>query len=273
MPEGDTVYRQAAQLHSALAGKMLLRSDFRVPSYAVLDLACQRIHEVVPRGKHLLIRVGEVTIHSHLKMEGTWDVYAHQPGAKASWRRPGHTARCVLVTDTVTAVGFSLGELDVLKTADEAKIVGHLGPDLLGPDWDQNKTLENIMAVPDRALGMALLDQRNLAGIGNIFRSEVCFLARVHPATKVGDVPDLPVVLTLAKKLLEVNKLRAGRSTTGMPAGPNNAFWVYGREGKACRRCHSRIVRDYLGEEALRKVGMTDRSIYFCPQCQPDKSA
>lgn len=158
MPEGDTVWRTAQRLHRAMAGERLTGSDIRVPQHATVDLSGQVVHEVVSRGKHLLHRIGDdTTVHSHLKMEGSWHLY--RPGSR--WRRPGHQARVVLHTTTWMAVGFDLGVLDVVRRDDEDRLVGHLGPDLLGPDWDEREACRRLMAQPDRAIGEALLDQRN----------------------------------------------------------------------------------------------------------------
>lgn len=273
MPEGDSVWRTAHQLHQALAGQTLTASDFRVPRFATLNLAGWTVSEVVPRGKHLLIRVlgpdnRKLTIHSHLKMEGTWQVYP--PGGR--WRKPGFTARCVLRTAAADAVGFSLGIVEVVKTADEDTIVGHLGPDLLGPDWDPAEAEKRIRAAPEVPIGVALLDQRNLAGIGNIYRCEACFLSGVHPASPVSAVPDLRTLMTDAKQLLEAN-LGPGRRVTilnprGMPVGRmagRPGYWVYGREHQPCLKCRTPIRRGVLG----KPNGEEERDIYFCPQCQP----
>ena len=186
-----------------------------MPRFATLKLGGWTVTEVVPRGKHLLMRVegparqgggspaepDRLTIHSHLKMEGTWQVYP--PGGR--WRKPGFTARCVLRTASADAVGFSLGILEVVRTSEEDSIVGHLGPDLLGPDWDLAEAERRIRAAPDVPIGVALLDQRNLAGIGNIYRCEACFLSGVHPAAPVSAVPDVAAMITDAKLLLEAN--------------------------------------------------------------------
>ncbi|MCY7326707.1 MAG: Fpg/Nei family DNA glycosylase, partial [Microbacteriaceae bacterium] len=132
MPEGDTVYRTAKNLRAAIEGAQLTRCDIRVPKFATVDLTGQRIDEVASRGKHLLMRIGEYTIHTHLKMEGSWHLYRH--GTK--WQRPAHSARIVLETTDWVAVGYSLGIVEVVPRAEEQTVVGHLGPDLLGPDWD-----------------------------------------------------------------------------------------------------------------------------------------
>ena len=273
MPEGDSVWRAAHQLHEALAGQTLLASDFRVPRFATLNLAGWTVDEVVPRGKHLLMRVvspedKRLTIHSHLKMEGAWQVYP--PGGR--WRKPGFTARCVLRTAAADAVGFSLGIVEVVATANEDSIVGFLGPDLLGPDWDLDEAERRLRSRPEVPIGVALLDQRNLAGIGNIYRCEACFLSGVHPATPVGEVADVRTMMTDAKQLLEVN-LGPGRRVTilnsrGMPVGRmagRPGYWVYGRERQPCLKCRTPIRRGLLG----KPNGEEERDIYSCPKCQP----
>lgn len=281
MPEGDSVWRAAAQLHAALAGQQLTASDFRVPRFATLKLDGWTVNEVVPRGKHLLMRLlgpaeEQLTIHSHLKMEGAWQVYP--PGGR--WRKPGFTARCVLRTATADAVGFSLGILEVVRTADEDSIVGHLGPDLLGPDWDMAEAERRLLAAPDVPIGVALLDQRNLAGIGNIYRCEACFLSAIHPGAPVSEVMDLPAIITDAKQLLEAN-LGPGRRTTvlnarGTPVGRQAGrpgYWVYRREHQPCLKCGTPIRRGVLAKGTRTEAGTEERDIYFCPKCQPPPGA
>jgi endonuclease VIII len=274
VPEGDSVWRAARELHQALAGQVLLSSDFRVPRFATLDLSGWTVEEVVPKGKHLLMRVREpgpvkpepgdsrraLTIHSHLKMEGSWQVYA--PGGR--WRKPGHTARCVLRTASADVVGFSLGILDVLRTEEEHRVVGHLGPDLLGPEWDAEEALRRLQALPETPIGIALLDQSVVAGIGNIYRCESCFLSGVHPAVPVASVPDPGAILADAKRLLEANLRPGPRSTLG-PRALRPGYWVYGREHQPCLRCRTPVRRGMLG----KSPGLEERTIYFCPECQP----
>ena len=277
MPEGDNVWSEAARMRTALAGKALAASDFRVPAFATLDLAGWTVLDVLSRGKHLLHRLagpdGEaLSVHSHLKMEGTWHVYAH--GER--WRKPAHTARVVLrAEDGTSAVGFSLGLLEVIATSEEAGVVGHLGPDLLGPDWDPALAEANLRAQPQRAIGQALLDQRNLAGIGNVYRCELCFLARVHPADPVAEVPDLRGMVATAKRLLEANKSRPRNTVGGF--GPRNGTWVYGRTGQPCLRCRTRIEHATLAEPTEgtgARLGDTrERDIWFCPSCQQRASS
>ena len=263
MPEGDTVYRTAANLGSALTGKVLTGCDVRVPRYATVDLTGETVDSVASRGKHLLIRVGGSVIHSHLKMEGAWHVYA----AGSRWRRPAFEARIVLRTDGLQAVGFALGTLEILPRDREGEVVGYLGPDLLGPDWDAAEALRRLEAQPDRAVGLALLDQRNLAGLGNVYRNELCFLRGVLPSRPVREVQDLPRLVDLARRTLEANKNRVERTLTG-DTRRGRQDWVYGRAGKPCRRCGTPIAAGTLGDPVRPGQGASDRDVYWCPRCQ-----
>lgn len=267
MPEGDTVWRQARDLRAVLQGQELASCDFRVPGFATLDFSGQTVTSVQSRGKHLLMYVGPHVIHSHLSMEGHWDIYPRAtPGRASRWRRPAFTARVVLQTQLVTAVGFSLGTLEVVAAAQVLDVLGDLGPDLLGPDWDADRALQRLLADPRRAVGLALLDQRNLAGIGNVYRNDLCFLGGVHPAMPIGEVAGLPRMVDLAKRLLEANKDRSSRSTTGGPARGEAAAWVYGLAGKPCKRCGSLIRYATLADPLFPTHGARD--IYWCPHCQ-----
>ncbi len=258
MPEGDTVWKTAQLQNAALAGLVLSTTDFRVPKFATVDLSGETVHEVVARGKHLFHRVGDVSIHSHLKMEGAWRAY--RPGEK--WTKPAFTARVILEAPGVQAVGFELGTLEVIKTKDEVDVVGHLGPDLLGSDWDADEAVRRLAADPEVPIYVALLDQRNLAGVGNVYANEICFLRGVLPTRPVGEVPDLPSVVDLAERMLQANKQRWTRSTTG-DLRPGQTSWVYGRRGKPCRRCGTRL----LGGELGRLEGQ-ERVVTWCPRCQ-----
>ncbi|WP_280501229.1 DNA-formamidopyrimidine glycosylase family protein [Nocardia farcinica] len=178
MPEGDTVFFAANRLRLALAGKTLVRSDFRVPRYATLDLSGERVDEVVSYGKHLFVRVGGLSIHTHLKMEGVWRTYC----VGERWTRPRVQARLVLTTDDTEAVGFSLGAVDVVRREHEDTIIGHLGPDLLGPDWDPEEARRRLAADPGRAVGVARGGPADMGGLGNKFRSAICLQRRGAPA-------------------------------------------------------------------------------------------
>ncbi|WP_240137925.1 Fpg/Nei family DNA glycosylase [Streptomyces sp. MUM 178J] len=270
MPEGDTVWLTAHRLRRALAGHVLVRFDLRVPRHATADLTGHTVLDVVSRGKHLLTRVeGGVTLHSHLRMDGSWQVYP----AGERWRGgPAHQIRAVLGTRADTAVGYRLPVLELMRTADEGTAVGHLGPDLLGPDWDPGTAAAHLTADPARPLGEALLDQRNLAGIGNVYRSELAFLARVSPWLPVGELPDgIPErLVATAHRLLEANKTRTERRTTSGPRAQAPRLYVYGREGLPCLRCGAPIRRaDEPDQPAARGAGRA-RPVYWCPVCQPD---
>ncbi|MFJ4973197.1 Fpg/Nei family DNA glycosylase [Streptomyces sp. NPDC088755] len=281
MPEGDTVLQTAARLHAALAGRVLTHADLRVPRFATADLSGRAVLDVTARGKHLLTRLeGGLTLHSHLRMDGAWRVYA--PGER--WRGgPGHQIRAVLTNADHTAVGYRLPVLELLRTSEESKAVGHLGPDLLGPDWDADLAVERLLAAPDRPLGDALLDQRNLAGIGNVYKCELCFLARVTPWLPVGALSEgtLPRLVALAHRLLDANRHRPTRTTTiraehrprpdtPAPTEPTppkrplpplrvqEPLYVYGRARRPCLRCSTPI----------RKIDQDDRPTYWCPGCQ-----
>jgi endonuclease-8 len=260
MPEGDTVWLTAHRLHAALAGRPLLRADLRVPKLATVDLVGRQVLEVVPRGKHLMARLADgVTLHSHLQMDGAWHLYG--PGER--WRGgPVHQVRAVLEAEGRIAVGYRLPVLELLPTAEEGEAVGHLGPDLLGPDWDAARALERLAADPDRPVGEALLDQRNLAGVGNVYVSELCFLRGVTPWTPFGEVRAPEKLVALAKRLLEANKFRPGHVTTGdTRRGRTN--WVYGREPQPCLRCRTPVRSGRHGPEDRSRVA------YWCPRCQP----
>ncbi|MGQ4515542.1 DNA-formamidopyrimidine glycosylase family protein [Streptomyces sp. DW26H14] len=250
MPEGDTVWRAARALHEALAGRVLVRSDLRVPRFATSDLTGRAVLDVTPRGKHLLTRVeGGLTLHSHLGMEGAWKVYG--PGRR--WGGgPPHEIRAILGTQGGAAVGYRLKVLELIRTSREDRVVGHLGPDLLGPDWDAESALRNLLADPARPVGEALLDQRNLAGVGNIFKSEACFLARADPWAPIGELRAPERLVDAAKRLLELHK----RLSSGA-----RRLHVYGRRGLPCPRCGTLI----------RKAPQGDRPTYWCPRCQPER--
>jgi endonuclease-8 len=257
MPEGDTVWLAARRLHAALAGEQLTGCDIRVPQHATVNLTGRVVGEVVSRGKHLLMRVGPTTIHTHLRMEGVWHVYDHGD----QWRRPAHTARVVLSTARVQAVGFSLGMVDVLPTSEEARVVGHLGPDLLGPDWNAQLAAENVAREPDRAAFLALHDQSNLAGLGNEYVNELLFLAGARPTRPVGMI-DVPRLIERAHVLITTNRDRGRRTFTGSTR-PRQTTWVFGRDRQACRRCGTALERGELGDEPTRQ-----RQTWWCPNCQ-----
>jgi len=251
VPEGDTVYRTAARLREALGGRTLTRCDVRVPRFATVDLSGRTVDEVLSRGKHLFIRVGDASIHSHLKMDGAWLI-----GGQLR-RVPAFKVRILLATEDTRAAGVDLGLLEILPRATDLDAVAHLGPDLLGDDWDPDRAAANLAADPQRRLAEALLDQRVLAGIGNVYANELCFLSGHLPSTPVGRVRDPLRLVRRAREMLWLNRLRAERTTTG-DTRPGRNLWVYGRAGRPCRRCDTRIEHDATGA----------RVRYWCPHCQ-----
>jgi endonuclease-8 len=262
VPEGDTVWNTARVLGEAITGQAVQRSDFRVPRLATADLSGWTVAESACRGKHLLLRLARagrepLTLHSHLRMDGAWRTY--RPGER--WTgRPAHLIRVALHTGAAVAVGYHLHELDIVATREEARLVGHLGPDLMGADWDAAEAVRRLSARPERWIADALLDQRNLAGIGNLYKAETLFVRGVSPWSTVGDVTDLTGMVERAHALMNANRGRWTQATTGS-LRRGETTWVFERAGQPCRRCRT-VIRRWTG-------GDNDRITYWCPNCQP----
>jgi endonuclease VIII len=233
-----------------------------VPAYATTDLSGRQVLEVVSVGKHLLTRIeGEVTLHTHFKMEGSWHVY--RPGQR--WRGPAHQVRVVLENAEHVCVGFRLAVVELVPTGEEASVVGHLGPDLLAADWDPAMAAQasrNLSAMPAREIGSALLDQRNLAGLGNMWRCEVLFLRGINPYRPVSESGDLGRLVELSHRLLMANRDRGSQTSTGA-RHRGAAHYVYARTGQPCRRCRTPIRKADQGEPGY------ERDTFWCPRCQP----
>jgi endonuclease-8 len=260
MPEGDTVWNTARVLERALVGDVLTGSDFRVPQLATTRLTGWTVAQSASRGKHLLLRLTKRdetprTLHSHLRMDGAWRAYA--PGERWSGR-PAHLIRVVIRSARSVAVGYHLHEVALIPTADEEQLLGHLGPDLLGADWDPAEAVRRIAATPDTSIAEALLDQRNLAGIGNLYKAETLFLRGVWPWTPVAKVSDLTAMVELAQKLVASNRGRWTQTTTGSLRRGTTSY-VYGRRAQPCRRCGT----------AIEKADQEERITFWCPRCQP----
>jgi endonuclease-8 len=261
MPEGDTVFLAGKLLDRALAGKTLLRGEFRHPALATVDLVGRDVLGVGTVGKHLFTRFsGDLTLHSHLRMDGSWRIYR----AGAKWDIPAHHARVILTTQDAQAIGFRLHDLKLVPTQEEKSLVAHLGPDLLDPEWTDahaERAAAALAADPARELGLALLDQRVMAGIGNLYKVEMSFLLKVSPWTPVSEV-DPAKVVALGRKLLLANAWRHEQCTTGdMGRGRRN--WVYERSKQGCFRCGGRVQVAWQGHDVQR------RPTWFCPKCQP----
>jgi endonuclease-8 len=250
-------------MHTALAGRALTRVDLRVPALATADLTGATVTEVLARGKHLLIRVeGGLTLHTHFRMDGSWRL--QRPGER--WRGgPAHQVRVVLANADWEAIGYRLHDIALVPTAEEDRLVGHLGPDLLGPDWDAADAARRLAADPDRPIGDALLDQRLLAGVGNLYKNETLFLTGVNPWTPAGKVADVPKVVATAYRLMRANRDHPEQSTTGS-LRRGEQHWVYGRAGQPCRRCRT-LVR--VAEQRPEDRPEYGRVTYWCPYCQP----
>ena len=256
MPEGDTVFRTAKRLDEALAGGEVVRFDLRVPRFATLDLTGEQVHGAVSRGKHLLLRIGESTLHSHLRMDGAWFVYRR--GEK--WRHPAFKVRAIVATAEREAVGVDIAEIEVVPTRDEEELVGYLGPDPLADDWDITEAIRRLSA-DTRSIHVALLDQRNVAGFGNEYAAELLFLRGILPTTPTPDV-DVAALLALGVRTIRANRDRSTRTFTGVDR-PGQTAWVYGRAGRPCRRCGTTIQHGELGADPTR-----ERITFWCPSCQ-----
>ena len=266
MPEGDTIFRTAEVLRAALVGRRITsaRAQARPGLRRVPDLT-RVIGAVVvtvePRGKHLLIGFDNgLTLRSHLRMTGSW----HRYGRGERWRRPAYSASAILETPESVAVAFDTPVVELLTDAGvrRSRPLTQLGPDLLAREFDADEALRRLRERDREQLANALLDQRAVAGIGNVYKSEVCFLEGLDPWAPVAAIDDAELVAALrtARRLLQGNTRGGARVTTGSPVR-GQGLWVYGRAGRPCRRCGTRI-------EAARQ-GDLARLTYRCPRCQP----
>ena len=271
MPEGDSLSRMADLLRPALAGRPVTAARGRTPGPRVSLIVGQAVRDVIATGKHLRIQFANgLELRTHLGMHGTWHRY--RPGE--AWRRPASRAVLVLEVPGAVAVCFDAPTVDLYETRAAAlhPSLGRLGPSLLDPEFDAGEALRRLRSTDRAALeiGVALLDQRALAGIGNVYKSEVLFIERVDPFARVADLDDeaLRRLIETARRLLVRNadpRARGGRVTTHDPrtdapmaAGP---LWVYGRGGRPCRRCGTRI-------RAAPQGSALPRTTYWCPSCQ-----
>lgn len=256
MPEGDTIYRAAHRLDAALHGEQVTRFDLRVPRLASADLTGQVVHDVVPRGKHLLMRIGEFTLHSHLRMDGAWLLY--RPGEK--WRHPAFKVRAIIGTAAHEAVGVDIAEVKLVPTRNEGELVDHLGPDPLSDDWDLDEAIRRLSA-DTREIHVALLDQRNVAGFGNVYANELLFVRGIRPTTPATQV-DAAKLIDTGLRMIRANRDRPHRTFTGEDR-PGRRTWVYGRERQPCRRCGTAIEKTELGADPT-----AERIVFWCPRCQ-----
>ncbi|AIT60532.1 DNA-formamidopyrimidine glycosylase family protein [Corynebacterium doosanense] len=262
MPEGDSVLQLSNRLQF-MTGREVLKTDLRVPRYATTRFDGAVCERVWPRGKHLFMQFGSLILHTHLKMEGTWAM--HLKGDR--WRKPGYTARVVLQLEgaphprPIEVVGHELGLVEVIRADEYAERMGYLGPDILDEDWDIDEAVRRIESQPETTIGQALLDQQLVAGLGNEYRAEICFLMGLHPRRAVASV-DVRAVLELSRRLIWANRNSPIRVTTGVKRAGENSY-VFGRYAKPCRRCRTPIEKEFLGGGAD-----LERVIWWCPCCQ-----
>lgn len=252
------MFRTARRLDAALAGHRLVRAELRWPSVGGLDLTGQTVLGTGTYGKHLLTRFDAgLTLHTHLRMDGSWRTQRSREGA-----RFGPDVRALLGSVEWTCVGRRLGMLDVLRTSDEARLLAHLGPDVLAPDWDRAQAVENLLGQGPRGIGETLLDQRVVAGIGTIFMAESLWWHKVWPWAAVAEVPDAGLVLDTARSLMQRSIESRRPTATGDPR-PGRESHVYNRAGRGCPRCGQSIRRGEVG------AAPAARPAYYCPTCQP----
>lgn len=263
MPEGDSVFRLARRLRRALDGQLLTRGDLRVPTHATETLDGMRVLEHDTHGKHLLTRFDSgLTLHTHLMMQGSWTITA--PG-RALPHRLLPDARVILRTvDGPSAYGLHLPVVELLPTRAEDDVVGHLGPDPLRYDWSAQEAVRRLSRDQGQRVAAALLDQRNVAGFGNLWANELCFLRGLHPDTEIGEV-DVPALVALGARCLRFSATEPGahQITTGNTR-KGEQHWVAGRAGKPCLRCGTTILvrAEVPGDPGRRRT-------WWCPRCQP----
>lgn len=253
----------ARRLDRALRGRVVVRSDLRVPRLSTTDLGGRTVLEHATHGKHLLTRLsGELTLHSHLLMDGEWSVV--RPGKRLPTRLMPEVRLVLEVDSGHTAYGIRLHQLELVRTADEHRLVGHLGPDPLREDWDAAEAVRRLGTDPGRPLVSALLDQTLVAGFGNLWVNELAFLVGRSPWTPVGEV-DLDKLLRLGARAIRHSATapNAFQVTTGNPRRGED-HWVSGRQGRACLRCGTqvRMVDEVPNDPDNRRT-------WWCPHCQP----
>lgn len=266
MPEGDTIYRAAQTLAAALQGHTVTSFASKAPQMRTLGprrLVGETVAGVESRGKHLLVwfSPSDLALHTHMRMSGSWHLY--RSGER--WGKPAHLARAVLEVDGWTAVCFSAPVVELLPRAAIERLpsLASLGPDALGEHVDLAEARRRLDERADWTIAEALLDQRVLAGIGNVYKNEVLFIHRVDPWTPVGQVAadTRDALLSTAQKLLRRNVAPGSpqRITTAQDSGTGPTY-VYGRARRPCARCATPI--------SVARQGTQGRSTYWCPRCQ-----
>lgn len=261
MPEGDTLHRTARTLRAAIVGKRIKR--FASSRILSRDLAGKHVTSVEARGKHLLIHLDDRrTIQAHFGMTGS--VHVYKPGER--WRRPEGTARILIEFDDYVVVGFAIPTLRLVTAIDDApRAVAHLGPDVLADTFDANEATHRLRALGDTPIGVAIMDQRAVAGVGNIYKSETLFSVGIDPFAPVSSLTDeqLHAIVDRARRLMKSNLQGRTMRTTTSNVGTGQRYYVYRRSHRPCVRCGTLIKMQRQGEQA--------RSTYYCPRCQGQK--
>lgn len=264
MPEGDTIFRAARTLHRALAGQRVTRFETQLPKLSRVDddapLAGRIVERVEATGKWMSIYFsGDLILLSHMLMSGSWHIYRPEE----RWRRPRIQMRAALYTEPYVAVLFQAQIAEFHTPASLERRIGHLGPDVLADDFSPSEAMAQLRSRPELEVGVALLSQSLVAGLGNVFKSEVCFAARVHPFRAVGSlsIEELGSLMSHARKMMLANvHNNAPMRTTTERLNPTERLWVYGRRGEGCRVCGTAILS--------RKQGLEARTTFWCPECQ-----
>ncbi len=275
MPEGDTVFRAARALNRALAGEKVIAFETAYAPLASVDdntpIADRFIDRVESRGKWLLIYFsGDLILLTHMLMHGSWHIYRR--GER--WQRPRRHMRIVITTEHFEAVAFDvpIAQFHTSRSLERHAALPKLGPDLLQSSFDEDEAALRLRAHSGEEIANVLLDQQVMAGIGNVFKSEICFVCGIHPfrliATLTGK--DIQCLVDTARRQLSANVLESstdgpvtysGNRRTRRTSNEGERLWVYRRQGRPCRRCGTVIL--------MRKQGAGARSTYWCPECQP----
>ncbi len=267
MPEGDTIFRTARTLHRALAGQVVTRFESVLPQLMRVDcdtpIAGRKVESVTASGKWVVMQfAGDLALLSHMLMSGSWHIY--RPGEP--WRRGRSHMRIVVETAGMVAVAFDvqIAEFHTGRSLNRRRGFSRLGPDPLQQDFDAELAASNLASHPELEIGAALLSQSLLAGLGNVFKSEVCFGCGINPFRRVSSLrrEDLGRLVETAREYLRANVTPQAtfRRTTGSILREER-LWVYGRAGEPCRRCGTSI--------RSRKESVNARVSFWCPRCQP----
>jgi endonuclease-8 len=275
VPEGDTIFRAARTLHRALAGETVTGFKSVLPKLERVEIdsgvSGRTIEKVEAHGKWQLIYLsGDLVLLTHMLMSGSWHIY--RPGER--WKRRASDMRLVLQTAKIEAVGFNvpIAEFHTTDSLRRRRVFNQIGPSVLAAEYHGAEIMRHLRSRPEMTVGEALLSQSLLAGIGNVFKSEICFACGVHPFRKLESlsISELSIVVSTARKFLLANVTDTSgdkivtytglRRTTGRADSEEN-LWVYGRRGEPCRRCGAAIES--------RKQGFDARATFWCSQCQP----